>query len=101
MVLEVAILEVIPGRELEFQHAFAQAQEIIASMPGYIDHRLERSVERPNRHILLVNWAVLEDHTDGFRRSPEYAQWKKLLHHFYDPFPQVEHYECVFLGNAP
>jgi len=41
---------------------------------------------------LLVNWATLEAHTEGFRGSLEYQDWKKLLHHFYDPFPTVEHY---------
>ncbi|MCP3291751.1 antibiotic biosynthesis monooxygenase, partial [Aeromonas hydrophila] len=27
--------------------------------------------------------------------SPQYQQWKALLHHFYDPFPTVEHYRQV------
>jgi hypothetical protein len=31
----------------------------------------------------------------GFRESAPHQQWKKLLHHFYDPFPTVEHYEPV------
>jgi hypothetical protein len=25
----------------------------------------------------------------------EYDRWRELLHHFYDPFPTVEHYEPV------
>jgi len=37
----------------------------------------------------------LEDHTEGFRGSAEYEQWRALLHHFYEPFPTVEHYEPV------
>lgn len=45
--------------------------------------------------MLLVRWQTLEDHTEGFRKSPAYAEWKKRLHHFYDPFPTVEHYEEV------
>ena len=92
MVLEVAILDVVPGREDEFQTAFTQAAPIIASMNGYIDHSLRRCIESPSRYLLLVNWETLEDHTDGFRASPEYLQWKALLHAFYDPFPTVEHY---------
>jgi len=38
----------------------------------------------------------LADHTAGFRKSPEYAEWKSLLHHYYEPFPTVEHYSPVF-----
>jgi len=31
-------------------------------------------------------------HSIGFRESKEYLGWKKLLHHFYEPFSVVEHY---------
>jgi len=95
MILEVAILDVIPGQELDFQSSFADAEKIIASMPGYMSHELKRCVEKPSRYLLLVNWEKLEDHTVGFRGSPQYQEWKKLLHHFYDPFPEVEHYEGI------
>lgn len=95
MILEVAILNVIPGREAEFEAAFCQASMIISSMPGYISHQLQRCLENRAQYLLLVNWQTLEDHTRGFRGSPQYQEWRKLLHHFYDPFPTVEHYEMV------
>ena len=95
MVLEVAILDVVPDRTTEFERAFAEAQPIIASMPGFISLELQHCVERANRYILLVRWRRLEDHTVGFRQSADYQRWKALLHHFYDPFPQVEHYNLV------
>ncbi len=95
MVLEVAVLEVVSDRVDEFQAAFVKAESIIASMPGYIEHELQRCIEEPSRHILLVRWNTLEDHTVGFRESAEYQEWKALLHHFYDPFPAVEHYTAV------
>ena len=95
MILEVAILNVLPGREAEFESAFRQAQAIIASMPGYESHELRRCMEAQNRYILLVHWDRLEDHTVGFRGSAQYQEWKRLLHHFYDPFPVVEHYASV------
>ncbi len=96
MILEVAVLDVIPGREANFQKDFEQAQKIIASMPGYVSHQLQRCLEKPSRYLLLVNWARMEDHTEGFRGSAEYAEWKSLLHHYYDPFPEVEHYTRIF-----
>lgn len=95
MILEVAILSVIPGREAEFETAFRKAQAIIASMKGYRSHDLRRCLEARNRYILLVQWDKLEDHAVGFRGSAQYQEWKRLLHHFYDPFPVVEHYEAV------
>lgn len=98
-VLEVAILHVIPGKQADFEAAFAQAQVIIASMDGYLGHELQRCLEQPNHYVLLVRWRSLEDHTVGFRQSAEYEQWKALLHHFYDPFPMVEHYVPVYKGG--
>jgi heme-degrading monooxygenase HmoA len=97
MILEVAIVNVKPGQEAQFEQAFAQAQPIISSMPGYLSHELKRCVEVLNRYLLLVNWERLEDHTEGFRGSEQYAQWRELLHHFYQPFPEVEHYCSVAL----
>ena len=96
MILEHALLNVKAGHERAFEAAFEEAKKIIASMPGFGGLELQRCVEAPHRYLLLVRWRRLEDHTVGFRGSPQYQDWKKLLHHFYDPFPTVEHYESVF-----
>ena len=95
MILEVALLDVKPGSEQAFERAFAEASCIIAGMPGYLSHQLQHCGEDASRYLLLVNWATLEDHTEGFRQSPEYVKWRELLHHFYAPFPVVQHYEEV------
>jgi len=100
MILEVAILNVRPGMTAAFEEAFRQASCIISSMPGYVSHQVQRCIEAPNRYVLLVNWETLEAHTVGFRGSPGYQEWKRMLHHFYDPFPTVEHYESVLSGAA-
>lgn len=95
MILEHALLPVIPGREAEFEEAFARARTIIASMPGFAGLTLSRCLERRSGYLLLVQWDRLEDHTEGFRGSVQYGEWRALLHHFYEPFPVVEHYETV------
>ena len=95
MVLEVAILDVRAGQAEAFEAAFRRAQEILAASQGYQRHELRRCMEADHRYLLLVWWDSLKSHTEGFRGSPEYARWRELLHHFYDPFPTVEHYEAV------
>ncbi len=97
MILEVAVLNIVPGKRLDFENSFKQAQRIISSMKGYISHELQKCVENDHQYILLVKWETLEDHTVGFRNSDEYQEWKTLLHHFYDPFPTVEHYQIVLV----
>lgn len=95
MVLEVATLNVKAGLSADFEKAFKEAQKIISSMDGYISHQLKKCIEEVDKYILLVKWETLESHTEGFRGSAEYQDWKKLLHHFYEPFPIVEHYVAV------
>lgn len=99
MVLEVATLNIRAGQCAEFERSFAEAQSIISSMNGYVSHQLQRCVEDGNKYLLLVQWNRLEDHTIGFRKSPEYQRWRELLHHFYDPFPVVEHFAVVSAGG--
>ena len=95
MITEHALLEVIPGREVEFVEAMEKAKAIIATSPGFVSLRVERGLEHPSRFLLLVEWEHLEDHMEGFRGSAAYQEWRAALHHFYDPFPVVEHYEAV------
>jgi heme-degrading monooxygenase HmoA len=96
MILEAAFLQVKAGQGEAFEAAFRQASPIIASMKGYIAHELQNCIEVENKYLLLVQWETLEDHTIGFRSSAEYQEWKALLHHFYEPFPTVEHFTQVF-----
>ena len=95
MILEVAPLNVRAGQAKEFEAAFREASQILVTAPGYISHELLKCLETSNRYLLLVQWESLEAHTGGFRQSADYQEWKRLLHHFYDPFPTVEHFESV------
>jgi heme-degrading monooxygenase HmoA len=95
MITEHALLEVVPGRETEFVEAMESAKGIIGASPGFVSLRVERCMERPSRFLLLVEWERLEDHIEGFRGSEAYPAWRAALHHFYDPFPTVEHFEPV------
>jgi heme-degrading monooxygenase HmoA len=95
VIREHAILPVRPGREDAFLAAFRSARPLIESMPGFRGLSLSRSVENPSSFLLLVDWERLEDHTEGFRGSPEYVEWKELLHDFYSPFPDVQHFVAV------
>ena len=92
MILEVAVLDVRPGQREAFQAAFAAAEPLIARARGHLGHELRVCVEVQDRFLLLVQWETLEDHTEGFRGSEDYERWRALLHHFYDPFPVVQHY---------
>ena len=92
MVLELAILDITGKNEHAFEAAMRQAEPLIARTPGFRSIAVRRCIESPSRYLLLVEWETVEDHTIGFRQSERYAEWRELLHHFYDPFPVVQHY---------
>ena len=95
MILETAVLQIKSGQTRAFEAAFQEASKIISSMPGYLRHDLKHCLEDDHRYLLLVEWETLEAHTVGFRGSAAYQTWKALLHHFYEPFPTVEHYAAI------
>lgn len=95
MILEHALLPVRPGLESSFEAAFAAARHLILSMGGCRGLTLSRGIESPSTYLLLVTWDSVNDHEVGFRTSPQYQEWRKLLHHFYEPFPVVEHFTEV------
>ena len=95
MILEVAILNIKSGQEKQFEIDFATAGQFLSSIKGYVSHSLRKCLEKNNKYILLMDWENLEDHAIGFRQSTQYLEWKKLLHHYYDLFPTVEHYETI------
>ena len=99
MILEHAILNVRPGESPAFLSALGEALPLISATEGFISLEVRPCLETPDRFVLLVKWQTLEAHTIGFRGSPRYQQWRSLLHHFYDPFPVVEHYGEVVVAS--
>ncbi len=93
MILEMAILNVRPGQESAFEAAMRTARPLIAATPGFGGINVHRCIETRNRYLLLVTWRALQDHTVGFRQSDRYQRWRDLMHQFYEPMPNVEHYE--------
>ena len=92
MILEAAYLNIRPGQDTAFVAAMATARPLIAASPGFGGIEVRPCIGQPGRYLLLVWWEKLEDHTQGFRGSERYRKWKALLHHFYEPFPLVEHF---------
>lgn len=92
MILEHALLQVKPGLEAEFEETMRRALPLIQATPGFLKLEVKPCLETKGRYLLLVEWETLEAHTQGFRGSERYAEWKRLLHDFYAPFPLVEHY---------
>ena len=95
MVLEVALIDVIPGHEDEFAAAYGKGRELVATTPGCRSVRMTRGIESPSRFVLLVEWDSVEAHEQNFRASDRFPAWRALIGpHFANP-PHVEHFTDV------
>ena len=94
MILERALFHIKPGCETDFEAAFAEAKEQLAAAAGFQSLALGRGIEDRSSYQLLVSWDQLSDHTEGFRGSEAFVEWRRLLSPFFDAqAPEVEHFE--------
>ena len=98
MILELATIDIKPGANTDFEKNLEQAQAVLRQAEGYLGHEFQKCIERDNRYILLIRWTSLEAHTQGFRGSELFVQWRGLIGQFFDQPPQVEHFELTFSG---
>jgi heme-degrading monooxygenase HmoA len=95
MVLEVALIDVIPGQEDEFAAAYGKARETLATTPGFRSVRMTRGVESPSRFVLLVEWDSVEAHEQNFRATDRFSVWRGLIGPYFAEPPRVEHFTDV------
>jgi quinol monooxygenase YgiN len=99
LVVEIVNLEAKPGEAEAMREGLQRAREVIAQSPGYLGSAFHQSIERPERFVLYIQWATVEDHTEGFRKGPLFPQWRAhWAAHMAGP-PDVLHYN-VFAGGT-
>ncbi len=98
MVTEIAQIEVKPGMEAEFESGVKSAAPLFKRAKGCRAMELRKSIEKPSRYRLFVAWETVENHTDDFRSSPDFAEWRKLVAHCFATPPEVEHVAQVLRG---
>ena len=101
MVTEIAQIDVKPGLEAEFEAGVAKAAALFKRAKGCRALGLQRSLEKPRRYRLVVQWETLEDHTVAFRGSDDFQEWRRLVSHCFEAPPEVEHTVEAIEGFGP
>jgi heme-degrading monooxygenase HmoA len=99
MVLEVALIDVVPGTEDEFAAAYAKGHPVVAGTPGCRSVRMTRGIESPSRFVLLIEWDSVEAHEQNFRATERFTTWRSLIGQYFDGAPVVEHFTDVPAGD--
>ena len=97
MITEIAQIDIKPGMEQDFESGVAKAAPYFKAAQNCHGMVLERSIEKPNRYRLFVQWIAVEDHA-VFRGSEGWQEWRKCVGHCFESAPQVEHVARVFTG---
>ncbi|MDH5539183.1 MAG: antibiotic biosynthesis monooxygenase [Rhizobacter sp.] len=96
MILEIADIRVVPGKQAEFDVAVQRGIDtVVAKAKGFRGYKVNRGVESPDRYVLMIYWETLENHTVDFRQGPQFAQWRAIVGPFFAAPPAVEHFELV------
>ncbi len=96
MILEIAEIQIPPGQQAAFEAAIAHGiSSVISQAQGFISARVQHGIESPERYILQIEWASLEDHTERFRGGPLFPAWRAIVGPFFAQPPRVEHFEIV------
>jgi heme-degrading monooxygenase HmoA len=96
MILEIADIRIASGQNAAFEEALQRALATVASQAqGMQGWKVNKGIESPERYILQIFWATLEDHTVGFRQGPLFAQWRAIIGPFFAQPPVVEHFDLV------
>jgi heme-degrading monooxygenase HmoA len=98
VILEIAQIDVKPGREAEFEAGVVKATPLFERAKGCRGLELQRSIEKPSRYRLFVRWETLEDHTVAFRGSHDFQEWRRLVGHCFERPREVEHTKEAFHG---
>ena len=96
MILEIADIRIQPGQQAAFEEALQRGIDTVASKAqGFLGFKLNKGIESPERFVLMIFWATLEDHTVGFRQGPLFPQWRAIVGPFFAGPPVVEHFTLV------
>ena len=96
MILEVADIRIQPGQQAAFEAAIQHGiASVISQAQGFIGAQVQRGIESPERYLLQIQWATLEDHTEHFRGGPLFPAWRAIVGPFFAEAPKVEHFNAV------
>lgn len=96
MILEIADIRINPGQNAAFEEAIQRGlATVISQAQGFKGAKVNRGIESPERYVLQIFWATLEDHTVAFRQGPLFPQWRAVVGPFFAAPPVVEHFELT------
>lgn len=101
MIDEVVDIRIQPGQQAAFEEAVERGlRTVIAHSKGFLGYSIRQGIESPERYLLRIRWATLENHTVDFRQSEAFTQWRAIVGPFFAVPPVVEHFRLLTPAGA-
>ena len=101
MILELADIRIQPGQQAAFDEALQRGVDtVISKAKGFQGYTIHKGIENPERYLLQIFWATLENHTVDFRESPAFTDWRTIVGPFFAGAPTVEHFTLLGTPEA-
>lgn len=100
MVLEYIRYQVPEEQHHEFEEAYGTASRSLAASEHCMGWELSRCVEESERYILRIEWDSIEGHEQGFRNSPEFADFFQAVRAYVPQVQEMRHYQQTAVLSA-
>jgi quinol monooxygenase YgiN len=94
MIIEIAQVDITPGREKDFEAAVAKGRPLLTRAKGMVSMELHRSIEKPSRYRLLAKWETLNNPAAA-SKTEDFAEWRAMIGPFFAAPPEFEHAEII------
>ena len=96
MIIEIADIRIKPGTQAAFDAAIKKGVDtVIAKAKGFQGCKINKGIDSPERYVLMITWATLENHTVDFRESTAFQAWRAIVGPFFASPPVVEHFTVM------
>lgn len=96
MILEIADIRIHANRQTDFDLAIMRGvEQVISKAKGFCSYKIHKSIESPERYVLMIVWETLENHTVDFRGSPAFLEWRGIIGPYLAAPPAVEHFTLL------
>ena len=91
--VEIIRYKIAKDQQKNFEKAYADAGQHLQASKYCLGYQLIHGVEEPEHYIIIIHWTSMDEHLNGFRKSPQFMPFFNLVKPFYNNIEEMKHYE--------
>lgn len=95
MVIQYIRYKIDKEKTENFIAAYKKASEELDNSTSCLGYELTQCAEEPERFILRIEWASMEEHLNGFRKTMAFMRIFNHVGFFFDAIEEMNHYHLT------